>query len=120
MIPSIILKTEEAFFLILSYFLFTKTGVAIYWYFVFFLAPDLSMLGYLAGPAVGAFFYNLGHHKALAIALYLAGIYFALPILQATGLIMLGHSSFDRILGYGLKYPDSFQNTHLGRIGKEK
>ena len=118
--PSIILKTEEAFLLILSYFLFTKTGVAIYWYFVFFLAPDLSMLGYLADTKVGAFFYNLGHHKALAIALYLAGIYFALPVLQATGLIMLGHSSFDRILGYGLKYPDSFQNTHLGRIGKEK
>jgi hypothetical protein len=28
------------------------------------------------------------------------------------------HSSLDRVLGYGLKYPDAFQNTHLGRIGK--
>ena len=118
--PSQILKTEEAFMLLLSYFLFTKTGIAIHWFFIFFLVPDLSMLGYLAGPRIGAFFYNLGHHKALAIALYLAGMYFTIPVLQASGLIMFGHSSFDRILGYGLKYPDSFQNTHLGRIGKEK
>jgi uncharacterized protein DUF4260 len=28
------------------------------------------------------------------------------------------HSSFDRVLGYGLKHEDAFQNTHLGRIGK--
>jgi hypothetical protein len=24
----------------------------------------------------------------------------------------------DRILGYGLKYPDAFQHTHLGIIGQ--
>ena len=34
------------------------------------------------------------------------------------GLILFGHSSMDRILGYGLKYPDSFEHTHLGMIGK--
>lgn len=31
---------------------------------------------------------------------------------------MLAHSSLDRVLGYGLKYPDSFSHTHLGRIGR--
>jgi len=34
--------------------------------------------------------------------------------------IMLGHASLDRILGYGLKHLDSFNNTHLGIIGKKK
>jgi hypothetical protein len=31
---------------------------------------------------------------------------------------LFGHSSFDRVLGYGLKHEDAFQNTHLGRIGR--
>ena len=31
---------------------------------------------------------------------------------------LLGHSSCDRIIGYGLKHEDAFQNTHLGRIGR--
>jgi hypothetical protein len=31
---------------------------------------------------------------------------------------LLGHSSFDRVLGYGLKYDDDFKHTHLGWIGK--
>ena len=31
---------------------------------------------------------------------------------------LYGHSSFDRVLGYGLKHEDAFQNTHLGRIGR--
>jgi hypothetical protein len=26
---------------------------------------------------------------------------------------------FDRLLGYGLKYPLGFGYTHLGRVGKE-
>ncbi|MBC8508108.1 MAG: DUF4260 family protein [Anaerolineales bacterium] len=39
-------------------------------------------------------------------------------IIQLIGVIMLGHSSLDRVIGYGLKYPDSFQHTHLGMIGK--
>jgi hypothetical protein len=33
---------------------------------------------------------------------------------------MLGHSSADRILGYGLKYSDSFHHTHLGWIGRAR
>jgi hypothetical protein len=42
----------------------------------------------------------------------------AVPWLMLAGTILLGHSSLDRVFGYGLKYPDAFQNTHLGRIGK--
>jgi hypothetical protein len=38
--------------------------------------------------------------------------------LQLAGLILFGHSSMDRVLGYGLKYSDSFQHTHLGMLGK--
>ena len=32
--------------------------------------------------------------------------------------IMLAHSSIDRVFGYGLKYADSSDHTHLGWVGK--
>ncbi len=83
-----------------------------------FLLPDLSMLGYLAGPRVGAFCYNLAHHKALALAVGLAGWWLGLPVLLLAGTVLLFHSAVDRLLGYGLKYATGFQDTHLGRVGR--
>lgn len=85
-----------------------------------FLSPDISMLGYLAGPRVGAFTYNLFHHKGLAIAVALIGFYFQLPWLQLAGIILWSHSCFDRVFGYGLKYETGFQHTHLGNIGSKR
>ena len=83
-----------------------------------FLAPDLSMLAYLAGPRVGAFGYNLMHTYALALALVLSGFVGDAPVLTAAGLIWIAHIGFDRALGYGLKYPTGFGDTHLGCIGR--
>jgi hypothetical protein len=82
------------------------------------LAPDLGAIGYAAGPRVGAATYNLLHHKAVAVVLILAGVWVTQPVLTLSGAIVLGHSSLDRVLGYGLKYPDAFRHTHLGMIGR--
>lgn len=112
------LKLEEAAMFIASLLLFQQHGFSWGWFAVLFLAPDLGMLGYLAGTKTGAFTYNLVHHKALAVLVYLAGFYGALPSLQFAGLLLFAHSSFDRIFGYGLKYKDNFHHTHLGMIGK--
>jgi hypothetical protein len=46
------------------------------------------------------------------------GFFMHIPLLQLAGVILLGHSSLDRVLGYGLKHSDSFQHTHLGVIGR--
>jgi len=83
-----------------------------------FLAPDLAMLAYLAGPRAGAIAYDLAHTYVLALALTLAGSFVALPAAAAGGLIWIAHIGFDRALGYGLKYPTGFGDTHLGRIGR--
>jgi hypothetical protein len=101
-------------------------ALAAYWHAGFslvafallFLTPDLAMLGYLAGPRIGAATYNLAHNYALAIAAALAGFFGGLPILAAGGLILIAHIGFDRALGYGLKYPTGFADTHLDRIGR--
>ncbi len=113
-----LLKVEELFMFGLSIYLFTKLDFAWWWYPVFLFAPDLSMLGYVISPHVGALTYNLIHLKALGIAVYVLGIIIVNPVLQFAGLILFGHSSMDRVMGYGLKYSDSFQHTHLGMIGK--
>jgi hypothetical protein len=113
-----LLKLEELLLLGLSIFLFAGLGYAWWWYALLFFAPDLSMIGYLWNPRFGSYTYNLIHHKGVAVAIYILGALFKVPALQFTGVLVLGHSSFDRLLGYGLKNSDSFQNTHLGIIGK--
>ena len=114
-----LLKLEELAQLLLAVFVFAHLPYAWWVLPATFLLPDLSMLGYLAGPRVGAASYNLAHHKALAIAVGLAGWMLGLPVLVLAGTILLFHSAFDRLLGYGLKYSTGFQDTHLGRVGKE-
>lgn len=113
-----LLRLEEISLLGLSAFLFARLEYSWWLYALLFLAPDLSMLGYLGGPRIGAAVYNFVHHKGLAIACYVLGMVAGQPALQFAGLILLGHSSLDRVMGYGLKYPDAFQNTHLGLIGR--
>ena len=36
------------------------------------------------------------------------------------GSVLIAHVGMDRAAGYGLKLPTSFQDTHLGRMGREK
>ena len=111
-----LLRIEELALAVLAVFLFRGLGYAWWWFPVLFLAPDVSMIGYAAGPRVGAATYNLVHHKAVAVAVYIAGYFAKSHAMQLAGLVMLAHSSADRVLGYGLKYPDSFKHTHLGTI----
>jgi hypothetical protein len=82
------------------------------------LVPDASMVGYLRGPRVGAILYNVVHNLAAGVAVAGVGLAVGSVPLAAAGAILVAHSGMDRLAGYGLKYPDSFQNTHLGRIGR--
>jgi hypothetical protein len=91
-------------------------GFEWWWYLVLILVPDISMLGYLVNAQVGAATYNLFHHKGIAIAILCLGWYFSNEWLTISGIILFGHSSMDRIFGYGLKYPDNFKHTHLGYL----
>ena len=84
------------------------------------LVPDVSMLGYLAGPHAGAILYNVVHNWATAGALLLLGFLVPVGPLIVAGAILLAHVGIDRALGYGLKYPTAFQDTHLGRIGRRR
>jgi hypothetical protein len=115
-----LIKWEEAAMFALSIMLIAPLPYAWYWWLVWILAPDLSMIAYLGGNRVGAIGYNIVHHKGIAIALYAAGLYTSHPALEYGGMILFGHSSMDRAMGYGLKHFTGFQNTHLGEIGKHR
>ncbi len=101
-------------------------------YLLLAIGPDIGMLGYLVNSKVGAITYNLLHHKGLAIlVLALGALTSYLRMITdspetaeqaalVVGIMLYGHASMDRIFGYGLKFGDSFQHTHLGWIGKSK
>jgi hypothetical protein len=84
---------------------------------VLILAPDLSMLGYLAGPRIGAIAYNAVHTLIAPAVLAFAAWLLAAPLLTALAAILLAHIAADRALGYGLKHSTGFKDTHLGQIG---
>jgi Domain of unknown function (DUF4260) len=100
--------------------LYARTGASWWLFAALWLAPDLSMLGYLGGACRGARVYNSIHTYiapgALALCSLLPGAHAALPL----ALIWANHIGVDRLLGYGLKYGDGFIYTHLGRSGKER
>ncbi len=114
-----LIKLEELAQFVLSIFLFTRLDYAWWVYPALIFLPDLSMIGYLANPKTGAWLYNFAHHKLVAISILVAGFLLSEPGVTLAGVILFGHSSMDRILGYGLKYNDNFKNTHLGWIGKK-
>ncbi len=85
---------------------------------ILLLAPDISMVGYLGGPHSGAITYNVVHNWATGGLVLGLGLLLAVPALVLAGIILVAHTGIDRVLGYGLKYPTAFQDTHLGRIGR--
>ena len=97
---------------------FLALGLPWYLFAVLLLVPDLSAAGYLRGPRVGAIVYNIVHDVFTGAAIAGAGLALGSVPVMAVGAILVAHSGMDRVAGYGLKLPTSFQDTHLGRIGR--
>jgi hypothetical protein len=86
---------------------------------IFFLVPDLALLGYLVNARTGAAAYNATHSYAGPALTVLAGLTFV-PGAIPYALIWAAHIGFDRALGYGLKSREGFAQTHLGPIGRAR
>lgn len=112
----IILKVEEFAQVLLGIFLFDQTTLSWWWFVALFFAPDLGMVGYLVNDKWGAFFYNILHHKGIAILIFLVGFYLDYLPFTIAGIVIFSHAAFDRVLGYGLKYNKGFKYTHLGKM----
>ena len=115
------IKIEEAAITAVAVYFLTKynLGLSVWLWVLLFFSPDLSMLGYLVNSRVGALTYNFFHHRGIALVLVAIGFFMHIDMLMTGGILLVAHSSFDRMLGYGLKFSDDFKHTSAGWIGKE-
>ena len=116
---NLLLKLEEIAIFLFCIFLFNMLDFAWWWFPALLMLPDVGMIGYLISPRIGALTYNLLHHRLVASVIALYALSYGDDFWTLIALIFLAHISFDRALGYGLKYNDRFSNTHLGVIGKK-
>jgi hypothetical protein len=114
--PSILLRVEEAVLFLLTIFAYQHLHYSWLLFAILFLTPDLFMLGYLVNVRLGAATYNLAHTLTLPFALLLASYIEHWHLASTIALIWIAHIAIDRLLGYGLKYPTNFKDTHLQHI----
>jgi hypothetical protein len=116
--PAMLQRLEGGILLALAILLYWRHSGSWLLLALLILAPDLFMIGYLLGPRAGAAIYNLGHTWLLPGLIGAAAVLGGSNQALSVALIWFAHIGADRLLGYGLKYPTAFQDTHLGRIGR--
>ena len=114
--PSFLLRVEGGTILALSVFLYRQNHASWLLFALLFLAPDLFMVGYLGSVHIGAAIYNFAHTLLTPVVLLAIGILTGKPQLLPLVLIWTAHIGFDRLLGFGLKYPTQFKDTHLQHV----
>lgn len=116
MSPSLLLRLEGIALFFCALFFYHSLRVSWILFIALFLWPDILMLGYLGNPRLGSRLYNLVHTYVLPAALAASSFALQRTSMLAFALIWLGHIGLDRALGYGLKYPTFFKDTHLQRV----
>jgi hypothetical protein len=106
-----LLRLEGAALLIGSIIVYIQLQASGWMFALLILAPDLSMLGYLAGVKIGSMVYNLIHIDLWPIGLIIYSVTSSSFSVIPIGLIWLTHIGGDRLLGFGLKYPMEFKAT---------
>jgi hypothetical protein len=114
--PRVLLRAEGLAVAVAAIALYFHAGYPWWLLVALALAPDLSAVGYLAGPNIGAMTYDAAHTYVFPIVLVAAGVLTDARIPIELGLIWFTHIGVDRAVGYGLKYPTGFKDTHLQRV----
>jgi Domain of unknown function (DUF4260) len=114
--PRALVRLEGLAVLAAAVVVYVHDGYSLLAFFLLFLVPDVSFLGYLGGPRMGSIVYNAVHTYLSPLALGIAGVLADGRVPVQVALIWVAHIGFDRALGYGLKYPTAFKDTHLRRL----
>src|SRR5690625_4630478 len=112
----LILHLEGLAVLLLSLYFYWTNDFSWILFIILLFVPDLSMLGYLLNNKIGAVIYNIFHTYILLIVLIFISLLFDYSTLLSIRLIWTAHIGMDRLVGYGLKYPTAFKDTHLNRV----
>ena len=91
-------------------------------FLLLFLVPDVSMLEYLSESRVGDASYNLFHTYATPGLLAALGLLTESHAAVSLALVCFAHIGFDRMVGFGLKYPTGFSSssTTLSSLSREQ
>lgn len=116
----VLLRSEALAALFAGVGIWLTSGGSALWLVPAILLPDISMIGYLVNSRVGAVTYNAIHNWTLALIALALGWWLGINPLLLVGALLLAHVGMDRALGYGLKLPTDFRDTHLGRIGHDR
>ena len=114
--PAAMLRVEGATMLAGTVLMYWMGGGSWWLFALLLLAPDVSMVGYLAGPRVGAALYNAFHSYPLPATLGIFALLAGSPLGVSVALVWFAHIGMDRLMGYGLKYPTGFKDTHLQKV----
>lgn len=114
--PRLLLHLEGLAMAVAAVAFFASRGGDWLLFALLILAPDLSAAAYLAGPRVGSITYNTVHNYVLPGALATFALIYTNPLALNISLIWFAHIGADRALGFGLKYPTEFKDTHLNRV----
>ncbi|MFB6189818.1 MAG: DUF4260 domain-containing protein [Halapricum sp.] len=113
MYPKVTLRLEGAGIAAVATVAYFALGGSLWLFVVLALAPDISILTYLAGLRVGSHVYNAFHTYLAPVTLGAAGVLLSMTSLLWIALVWAAHIGVDRAAGYGLKYPTGFKHTHL-------
>ncbi|MDL4839891.1 DUF4260 domain-containing protein [Aquibacillus rhizosphaerae] len=111
-----VVRIENGIALAISFYIYTLLDFPIWLFFVLLFIPDITMVGYAFNNKIGAKVYNLGHSFVLPLLLAIGYFFFLNEHLLIIIIIWIAHIFMDRLLGFGLKYQDSFNQTHIQRL----
>jgi hypothetical protein len=111
-----LLRAEGLVMFAAALVLYLDAGYSVVALIVLFLVPDISFLAFLVNARIGAVAYNALHTEVFPLALGTAGLLAESDVPVQVALIWLAHIGVDRMLGYGLKYPTAFADTHFQRL----
>jgi hypothetical protein len=114
--PALLLRAEGAAAAFAAIAFYIHIGGSGLLFVLLILAPDLSALGYIKNPVVGSVVYNTVHTYAMPIILAVIALAVGSQLALSIALIWFTHIGIDRLMGFGLKYPTQFKDTHLQHV----
>jgi hypothetical protein len=111
-----LLHIEGLVVFITSLYFYDQVGVSWWVFFLFLLVPDLSMLGYIVNNKIGSKIYNIFHTYILPLLFIILSMILEQNLMLALSITWIAHIGMDRTIGYGLKYPSNFKDTHLQKV----
>lgn len=113
--PDLLLRLEALLVSFAAVLCFAKLHGNWLLFVILLLVPDLSLLGYLTehNERFAAVFYNLVHSYAAPIVVALVAWKLHAIAGEWVATIWIAHIALDRFLGFGLKYAQAPQPTHI-------